>query len=120
LSIPVKKLDLINEYWRDQADLFSKLYYSWNPLLLANRLFLKHRLKIVLNLIDFNKTYRALDVGCGSGEFIQIVAPHYKEVIGIDYSLMMLNMAKKGWPSFRFRQWAVLLLSSHAVTGGMN
>jgi ubiquinone/menaquinone biosynthesis C-methylase UbiE len=61
---------------------------------LANRLFLKQRQKIIFNLAEFDRKHVALDAGCGSGEFIQNIAPHYKKVIGIDYSSMMLDQAK--------------------------
>jgi ubiquinone/menaquinone biosynthesis C-methylase UbiE len=98
-----KKIESIYTYWHDQADRFSQLYSSWNPLLLANRLFLQQRQDVIIGISDFNKDFQVLDLGCGSGELIHTIVSEYREVIGIDYSLMMLKSAKQQ-------------LSAHSVT----
>ena len=36
-----------------------------------------------------------VDAGCGSGEILMRIAPHFKKVIAIDYSESMLNTARR-------------------------
>ncbi|XP_013389805.1 putative methyltransferase DDB_G0268948 [Lingula anatina] len=38
----------------------------------------------------------AIDVGCGSGQFTQLLAPHFKQVTGIDISSNQISEAIKG------------------------
>ncbi|XP_023932436.1 putative methyltransferase DDB_G0268948 [Lingula anatina] len=38
----------------------------------------------------------AIDVGCGSGQFTQLLAPHCKQVTGIDISANQISEAIKG------------------------
>ncbi|XP_013389806.1 putative methyltransferase DDB_G0268948 [Lingula anatina] len=38
----------------------------------------------------------AIDVGCGSGQFTQLLAPHFKQVTGIDISANQISEAIKG------------------------
>ncbi|XP_013389867.1 putative methyltransferase DDB_G0268948 [Lingula anatina] len=38
----------------------------------------------------------AIDVGCGSGQFTQLLAPHFKQVTGIDISANQVSEAIKG------------------------
>ncbi len=87
------KKSTIHDYWHRQAKLFSKLYRSWNPLLLANRLFLARRQSIVQSMMETMPGNRALDVGCGSGEFLELLEPNYETVFGCDYSELMLGVA---------------------------
>ncbi|TOP24653.1 class I SAM-dependent methyltransferase, partial [Vibrio parahaemolyticus] len=45
-------------------------------------------------LMDFTGAQSLLDVGCGPGSISLCLANQFKEVIGIDYSGGMLEMAK--------------------------
>ncbi|HDA6049972.1 TPA: methyltransferase domain-containing protein, partial [Staphylococcus aureus] len=40
------------------------------------------------------KKGRALDIGCGSGLLVEKLASYYDEVVGIDISNQMLDLAK--------------------------
>lgn len=88
------KRSSIHDYWHKQADLFSKLYRSWNPMLLANRLFLARRQGIVREMMEIGPETTALDVGCGSGELLEALRASYPTVFGCDYSRIMLEAAR--------------------------
>ena len=40
----------------------------------------------------------AVDVGCGPGESTEILQPHFKRILGLDYSQSMIENAKKHNP----------------------
>ena len=82
-------------YWKRKASLFSNLYETWNPLLVPARLFLKHRQERVQKYLPRSSEGKAADIGCGSGEFASMLAARFREVVGLDYSEMMLELAKK-------------------------
>ena len=47
-------------------------------------------------LLDLSKgRHRALDLGCGPGQFARWLAPHFATVLAVDPSLAMLTLAKK-------------------------
>jgi 2-polyprenyl-3-methyl-5-hydroxy-6-metoxy-1,4-benzoquinol methylase len=52
--------------------------------------FLKH--------IDFSRSNRVLDVGCGNGRLLEYIGQDQVEYIGMDSSEMMLEEAKKLHP----------------------
>ncbi len=56
----------------------------------------------VLNLIDFDKSNKILDLGCGNGALTKRIADMGKEVIGLDGSKEMLEIAKKQFPELTF------------------
>ena len=37
----------------------------------------------------------AVDVGCGPGESTEILQPHFRRILGLDYSQSMIENAKK-------------------------
>jgi ubiquinone/menaquinone biosynthesis C-methylase UbiE len=82
-------------YWRDRATLFSGIYRTWNPLLLATRLFLMHRQRIVARYVPGGHPGLAADVGCGSGEFALFLSGSFARVVAVDYSEMMIEAARE-------------------------
>lgn len=52
--------------------------------------------KLIIEKINLNKNYSLLDVGCGTGEILNIIAEKYKKVnlYGIDISPKMIKIAK--------------------------
>ncbi|CAN9497947.1 unnamed protein product [Ophioblennius macclurei] len=48
----------------------------------------------------------ALDLGCGTGQVSRLLAPHFKEVVGIDVSECQLEVARAapGYPNLTYRK----------------
>lgn len=82
-------------YWHNKAKTFSKFYQSTNPFFAATRLFLKQRQDIIVKWIRPDKQGTVLDVGCGGGEFIEFIAKDFLRVVGVDYSELMIELARK-------------------------
>ncbi len=82
-------------YWHEEAGLFSNLYRTSNPLLVAARVFLKQRQDLIARYVIQNTGAAALDVGCGSGELVGQLSGYYGKVVGADYSEIMLSQARK-------------------------
>ena len=59
----------------------------------------KGQLELVVNDIidkmDFNSGDTVLDIGCSGGRLIKEISPIVKSVVGIDYSVNMVNKAKE-------------------------
>ncbi len=63
----------------------AKLYYEyWDKLLLAK--------------LPKNSSLRILDLGCGTGGFLNKLKKKYKKAVGLDISSVMLAIAKKKYP----------------------
>ena len=78
---------------------FNKISFSWekrsnikDPLLYDT---IQHRNQYVLDLIRKKNTKNFLDVGCGSGELIQMSSNFTSESVGIDFSKQMINRCNK-------------------------
>lgn len=67
---------------------------------------LRHKIRLVLALIKKysggRKDFKILDVACGSGVFLSIIAGEYFQLYGADKSVIGLEMAKKNCSSCRF------------------
>jgi len=90
------------------ADAYNHLGAAWDamagqtPFLINGTLLYNHCLK------EFAKTplLRVLDVGCGSGVQSAFLAPYAKEVVGVDLSEKLLEIAKdrcKEYPHAQFQ-----------------
>lgn len=56
----------------------------------------------VLNLIDFEKSNKILDLGCGNGALTKKISDMGKLVVGVDASEDMLNIARDKYPDLTF------------------
>jgi len=82
-------------FWKKESSKFSSLYNTKNIKNIPNKIFLYKRIKTIESMINQNKNGKALDVGCGSGEFTVLLKKYFNEVVGIDYSDEMIEVAKK-------------------------
>ncbi len=81
-------------YWWLTLDKFEKnaaLHFEKAPKSLLN--FLREEEKLVTKFVDGKESI--IDVGCGNGRAIPIVAPIVKKYFGIDSDLNCINEAKK-------------------------
>ena len=58
----------------------------------------------VLSLLDIEKGMKVLDLGCGNGALTKKIADMGADVIGMDASKEMLDIAKNNYPKLTFRQ----------------
>ena len=98
-------------YWFERPDDFADIYkvkhkYSSKTIV---RKFLHDRTRKLSRLLELSKDMSLLDVGCGSGEHILLLADRVKRTIGLDISLKMLLMAKNDLERVnKNRNWALL------------
>jgi ubiquinone/menaquinone biosynthesis C-methylase UbiE len=93
-----KRISASDEYWHTQAELFSGAYSTRELLLRPNQLFLRQRMEVVARFIKPDASAVALDAGCGSGELATILSKYYKAVVGVDYSQIMIDLARGNAP----------------------
>jgi uncharacterized protein len=92
-----KYQDEIKNFWDKRAE----KYLMDNSLsatnLEENQTLQKIKLDIerekILKLITFNKNDLCLDLGCGIGVWAELMSSHVNEVIGVDYSKKMIDIA---------------------------
>lgn len=77
---------------RDSFDLIANLPDKWDH----NRFYHSY----IMRMLPASGR-RALDVGCGSGEFTRLLADRFTEVLGVDLSLGMIEEASKRNPNPR-------------------
>ncbi|RLD81685.1 MAG: hypothetical protein DRJ15_03690, partial [Bacteroidetes bacterium] len=77
------------------------------------------QLDFVLKSFEKASGLKVLDVGCGTGSLCLALAPHFREVIGIDPDEMMLKLtiAKAGGdqPGLSFHSYGMLDLEKHDI-----
>ena len=79
----------------------------------------QRELEIEILLQYLPRGQRVLDVGCGNGFSTAILAPHAREVVGIDYSDAMIDRARRehgDLPNVRFDVQDVLALDLPAAS----
>ena len=89
------KLEKSKNYWLNEPNKFTDLYKTKKILHLPSKIFLKKRMEIIQKYLKEDNNATAVDVGCGSGEFANILKKYYGNVIGIDISDKMINLARK-------------------------
>lgn len=86
----------IYEYWQHKSPAFSNQYVTfWGIPLTPVGWFLKARHKKIAKMLPSIPGSKFLDVGCGSGIFMEEAIRQGKYAIGIDYSAEMIETARK-------------------------
>lgn len=110
--------DPIESYWKEEASLFDQLHHRGsNPFQNLVARFLEARLRQMLPL--FRRTIRpgmrVLDVGCGSGVYLQLLLQMGASVTGVDYSKQMLDLARPRLAAFPERGALLLGDAQHLM-----
>ena len=95
MGLREKRLSASDDYWHTKAELFSGAYSTRDLLLRPNKVFLRRRMEVVSRFIKPDPSAVALDAGCGSGELAALLSQYYTSVIGVDYSQIMIDLARK-------------------------
>lgn len=87
----------IDRYWLEQAAQFDEHYSraTSSPLSIFVKRFLNERLRKISSLLKIRKGDRALDVGCGSGFYLQDLIERGSSAVGLDYSHAMLHLSRQ-------------------------
>ncbi len=88
----LNKPNTIDSYWWKNSPAFSNQYYTiWDIPLSPVGVFLNLRYKKISQILNNIRGNIVLDIGCGSGVFMQKLIADNRYPIGIDYSAQMLN-----------------------------
>lgn len=79
-------------HWKKFASIFDKIS-GWSTPAGQHRV--KKRVEMILNFCNFDKNKKALELGCGTGIFTKYLAEIFKEIIAIDISEDMIEIAKQ-------------------------
>ena len=98
-------------YWKEQGVDFSKYYQRTERFSLKRFVsrFLNGRTQMLMSLLDAHEDARVLDVGCGSGIHMKLLAPRVREIVGLDLSEQMLSSAQSELEKLDRRNWTLKL-----------
>lgn len=91
----------IESYWQTRSPAFSNQYATFLgvPLTLTG-IFLQLRHKKISKILKNLSGQQLLDVGCGSGVFMREGIGQGRYVVGIDYSIQMIETARQNLGDF--------------------
>jgi ubiquinone/menaquinone biosynthesis C-methylase UbiE len=95
-------------YWKEDAVSFASLYGKTHGGTAFSRIvagFLSDRSKTLMRMIGDGRFAAVLDVGCGSGIHMRMLAPRTTRVCGIDYSAQMIAEAKHTLADVPAKTW---------------
>ena len=107
LSETIKYFDALAP---DSMDFSDSLYGRWN----------RDMHQVVLNYSELDENSVLLELGCGTGRFTHMLAPHVQRSIAIDCSPNMLRMARERTPPSPRVQWAAADIRELPPTAGVN
>ena len=107
-----------DSYWQHKARQFSDLYagqpFTGIPSRIVAR-FLKDRTETLQRLLPKTSIRHVLDVGCGSGVHMKLLAPRVRTVAGIDSSLQMLIFARRTLTRSAKKNWRLIHADASAI-----
>src|SRR5438552_288195 len=82
----------------ERANTFEDIYHRFEDRFRGSHDVIKQRLEVYLPLLetvsgDLRDTAPALDLGCGRGEWLQLLSEHGWHATGVDLNLGMVNVA---------------------------
>jgi ubiquinone/menaquinone biosynthesis C-methylase UbiE len=107
LSETIKHFDALAPACMNFSD---GLYGQWN----------RDMHQVVLNYSELDENSVLLELGCGTGRFTHMLAPHVQRSIAIDCAPNMLRMARERTPPAPRVQWTAGDLRDLPPTAGVN
>jgi len=95
VKTPTKHRSAIDEYWHRRPEHFESRYEKSSGFTRFVQWFLNARSTKIGRLLEVAKGDKVLDVGCGSGVFLEAALHKGAQGIGVDYSLRTLKLAAK-------------------------
>ena len=89
-------------------NIYDDFYVNIYDDLFYNKIKNEYEVGTILNSEGPTEESVVLDVGCGTGHHVNILASNDVDVIGIDESAAMINKARENFPTLEFRQENVL------------
>src|SRR4051812_45136330 len=88
----------MGETMSDRADTFANIYRSFEDRFRGSREEIKQRLRVYLPLLEvvappLQRTVPAWDLGCGRGEWLELLLEHGWNATGIDQNAGMAKVA---------------------------
>jgi ubiquinone/menaquinone biosynthesis C-methylase UbiE len=99
----------IDHYWQEEANLFDGFYTRGDSPLgsfVGNFLHARVRQLIPMFQAGIHPSDKVLDLGCGSGWYLELLLRMGADVTGVDYSAEMLRISRDwlaGWDASRWR-----------------
>lgn len=92
----MKNVNQVTDYWKNKADSFNKNYEKKGAFNYFVNRFLKERLTIIESIlrVEVKQGCKVIDVGCGGGEYLEILFKMGANITGVDYSDKMLLLAE--------------------------
>ena len=106
-------------YWLKEAKKFTSYYthQAFFSLKKFPQAFLNDRTNALLSYLEpeIKKNPKLLDVGCGHGVHLKMLAQKCQEVVGVDVSQQMLDLAKKELKSLKKQNWKLILADANKL-----
>lgn len=83
-------------------DIYDDFYASIYDYLVYNNLKNDYEVGYIINKATPTSQSKILDVGCGTGHHVALLASKQFEVLGIDNSVSMVKKAKEIYPNYKF------------------
>ena len=101
-DIVEKKLENSDFIFNKGNDIWSKFYCSIYDSLMLDNTKNDYEIREIVRNTKMNKKSRILDIGCGTGHHVNMLTNKNLDVVGIDSSIEMINIAKKNFPKCKF------------------
>lgn len=103
-----------DDYWKGAVAEYAGLY-SVKELSVKRFVsgFLDSRTEAMLELLDVPPDPVLLDVACGTGAHMALLAPRCREIVGVDYSAPMLEVSRELLSRLPVTNWKLHLADAH-------
>lgn len=84
------------------TDIYDDFYASVYDYLVFNNLKDDYEVGEIINKTSPSSQSKILDIGCGTGQHVNLLGSKNLDVLGIDISPSMIKQAKKNFPNYKF------------------
>lgn len=102
-------------YWKGEARRYASLYAPARRFSVKRFAtgFLDARTTQLLSMLVLPPEASVLDLACGAGAHIALLAPRCREIVGVDYSQPMLALAEQQLSLLPVGNWSLRLADAH-------